>query len=89
MFQSGQKTVGTTAEQVTTESNIGVYTYVLKAHPSNANNIALGNSGVTMDNGLVLDSVDAPIVLKCRLEDLWVIADAASQILCWLRVGLG
>ncbi len=82
MVNSAQVTVSTTALQVSGDN--ATREYFIRAHPDNTGDIALGGVGVTMSTGLLLTKNDDPIVLLCRLCDLYVIGENTSDKLCWL-----
>lgn len=90
MIYSLQVTVAAagTAVQASTDSAERLYWF--RAHQSNTGeNIYIGNDGdddVTDANGLCLNKLDAPILFRCRLSELYVDADTSGDKLCVLTV---
>ena len=89
MILSGQVTVTSAGTAVQAGTDEGIRTYVLRAHPDNSGDIAIGNDGandVTTSNGLLLKSTDPPFVYHGKLSELYVDADTNGEKLCWLVV---
>jgi hypothetical protein len=89
MIRSGQVTVSAAGTAVQAGTDTGIRRYVLRAHPDNSGDIAIGNDGandVTTSNGLLLKSTDPPIIFAGKLSELYVDADTNDDKLCWLQV---
>lgn len=82
----GQTTVGTTAVQITEEATY-IKSVSIKALATNTGKVYIGSDNtVTVNTGyelLARDSVDKDIA---NLADVWLIADTASQKICYMTV---
>jgi len=81
----GQKTVGTTAVQITTisEQNFGI---TVKADDDNTGNIFIGDSGVSTTTGFRLKAGQGITVELNNPSALYAIADAADQKIHYMVV---
>jgi hypothetical protein len=86
MVNSGQATVATPGTAVQVSTDEAERSYMLRAHPGNTGNVAIGNANVTVNNGLLLASGDSPIPFFGSLADLYVDAENAGDKLCWASV---
>jgi len=82
-INTGQATITTTRVQID-----GTYTspYQLILHNSGTNNIYLGNSSVTKDDGFNLHANSTLILNLPPLSALFAIASSGSHELSWMRV---
>lgn len=92
---SGQITVSTAGTAEQGPSTPEGAEFMLKAHPGNTGNVAVGNDGnddVTMSNGMVLAPGDVIFAtffggFANALNALWFDADNDGDVICWLKVG--
>lgn len=89
--RSGAMTVGTTRLQVTTNVTSFIKGVVLKAKADNANPVWVGGPNVTADyaetsGGLPLAAGETVFLAIEDLSRLYVVSDAAAQVVSWIAV---
>ena len=87
MIRSGQVTVTTAGTAVQAGTDSALREYWIRARAANTGDIYIGNNGsdsVAATTGLALSKTDAPILVRCKLSELWVDAASNGDKLTWL-----
>jgi len=88
MIFNGQVSVPSAGTAVRVGTDTQKRLYLFSADPGNTGSIAIGNSSVSMTNGLILANSSGPFELRCRLSELYVDAATNDDVLCWFTVEL-
>ena len=83
-ISSGQLTVGTTPIQIDGSS---VSNFQLHIHnDDNQNNLFIGNSDVTISNGLILQKLDSTELRLSPNDHVYLVSTSANHLVSWLKI---
>lgn len=83
-ISSGQVVVGTTPVQIdgTSVSNFKLHIH----NDDNQNNLFIGNSNVTISNGLILQKLDSTELNLSPNDHIYLVSSSANHLVSYLKI---